>query len=375
MIKIILNATLLEKDSTGIGKYQYNVLKKISKKKNLCLKVILNSDFVNSNQGTEFINNIKTNNPNIEVIVTSGNKSIYRLKSLLGFFLKKDYIYHDLSFNSAIGKIGKAKIVTFHDAFFLDKNLNRKKFGAANFNAKYILPWSAKNADHLVVHTNVVRNLLINGLNIPSNKISVIPMGNPAELDDIIEEKSLTNNQMIINGTAIKKPYFLAVGAGQARKRTKDLILASIKTSEQHELVITGRNAINEPDVKKLLSKNSKVKILNYVSQGELISLYKNASGLFFPSTEEGFGFPIIEGLKYNIPVFASAIPVFKEVGANFINYFNVGDINKISYYMSNVLSGNVKQNNREEVDEWLKKYSWDNYVEELICLYKRYNT
>lgn len=51
------------------------------------------------------------------------------------------------------------------------------------------------------------------------------------------------------------------------------------------------------------------------VDDRELAFLYKNAAGLIFTSFTEGFGLPVIEGLQRRLPVFASDIPVFREIG------------------------------------------------------------
>lgn len=372
MIKLIINATLLDETLTGIGQYQYNVLKRLSKEESIIeMKVLLTKSFVDSNFGVEFCDLLKRNNSKIQIVTVSSNKIFFRINSLLGIYLENGYIYHDLSFNSALGKKAIAKIVTFHDAFFLDQNLNNKKYSIANFNGKFILPWSARNADHLVVHTQVVKELLVKGLDLSPNKITVVPMGNPADEDEQISEKSLTfKDNIVINGTKITKPYFLTVGAGHSRKRTKDVIKASLKVTQQHQVVITGKNASEEHEVIKLSNENNKVKLLNFVTREQLLVLYKNASGLFFPSSEEGFGFPIIEALKYQIPVFASDIEVFKEVGSKYINYFKIGDIDKIAYYMEQLLDRKILANDENEINNWLRRYTWDNYIYQIMGIY-----
>ena len=55
--------------------------------------------------------------------------------------------------------------------------------------------------------------------------------------------------------------------------------------------------------------------MLNGVGDSDLAWLYAHAQGLVFTSIAEGFGLPIVEGLQRGLPVFASDIPVFREVG------------------------------------------------------------
>jgi len=59
------------------------------------------------------------------------------------------------------------------------------------------------------------------------------------------------------------------------------------------------------------------------VSDTELDYCYTHAKALLFPAIVEGFGLPIIEALNKRLPVFASDIPVFHEVGGAYVTYFD----------------------------------------------------
>lgn len=56
------------------------------------------------------------------------------------------------------------------------------------------------------------------------------------------------------------------------------------------------------------------------LSDDDVRSLYQMADALFFPSTQEGFGLPLIEASLHQVPVFCSDIPAHREVamGATF---------------------------------------------------------
>jgi glycosyltransferase involved in cell wall biosynthesis len=56
------------------------------------------------------------------------------------------------------------------------------------------------------------------------------------------------------------------------------------------------------------------------LSDGDVRSLYQMADLLFFPSTQEGYGLPLIEAALHGVPVFCSQIPAHREVavGATF---------------------------------------------------------
>lgn len=58
-------------------------------------------------------------------------------------------------------------------------------------------------------------------------------------------------------------------------------------------------------------------------NDAELLHAYRHARALVFPSLAEGYGLPIVEALAAGLPVFASDIPVHREVGERHCTYFN----------------------------------------------------
>ena len=58
-------------------------------------------------------------------------------------------------------------------------------------------------------------------------------------------------------------------------------------------------------------------------SDAELLHAYHHARALVFPSLAEGYGLPIVEALAAGLPVFASDIPVHREVGGGHCIYFD----------------------------------------------------
>jgi alpha-1,2-rhamnosyltransferase len=61
-------------------------------------------------------------------------------------------------------------------------------------------------------------------------------------------------------------------------------------------------------------------------SDAELDFAYRHASALIFASRCEGFGLPLVEAMQYGLPVLASDIPVFREIGGDYPDFFQPGD-------------------------------------------------
>ncbi len=62
------------------------------------------------------------------------------------------------------------------------------------------------------------------------------------------------------------------------------------------------------------------------VSDSELDYCYRQAAGLITASVAEGFNLPIVEALSRRCPVFASDLPVHREVGGAYAAFFPVAD-------------------------------------------------
>jgi alpha-1,2-rhamnosyltransferase len=61
-------------------------------------------------------------------------------------------------------------------------------------------------------------------------------------------------------------------------------------------------------------------------SDAELDFAYRHAAALIFASRCEGFGLPLVEAMQYGLPVLASDIPVFREIGGDYPDFFQPGD-------------------------------------------------
>jgi glycosyltransferase involved in cell wall biosynthesis len=67
-----------------------------------------------------------------------------------------------------------------------------------------------------------------------------------------------------------------------------------------------------------------KVKLIDGVTDGELRWLYENCELLVVPSSMEGFGLPVVEGLFCGSRIVCSDIPTFREVGEDACHYFDL---------------------------------------------------
>jgi glycosyltransferase involved in cell wall biosynthesis len=100
------------------------------------------------------------------------------------------------------------------------------------------------------------------------------------------------------------------------------------KKIEKHAaLLVVGNDGPETAAIKSLIKERSlgaSVELLNGLSDGELRWLYANCEFLMAPSSMEGFGLPIVEGLFCGCRVVCSDIPSFREIGGDACHYFDL---------------------------------------------------
>ena len=109
------------------------------------------------------------------------------------------------------------------------------------------------------------------------------------------------------------------------------------------------------------LSLPVNVILIGYVSDEELVYLYKNAFLFVYPSLYEGFGLPPLEAMGYGAPVLASKIPSISEVVADAAKTFDPLSENSLKESMDELINNPVLR--KELSDKGYKRasiYTWE---------------
>lgn len=144
-----------------------------------------------------------------------------------------------------------------------------------------------------------------------------------------LEYKAISDDY---NVNQIGKYYLLVSGNRWLKNVNRALLAFDQLFSEQVDLkgkvVVTG--------VKKQLSFHKRLKNKNrfifksYVSDEELVSLYKNAYAFLYPSLNEGFGYPPLEAMRFGVPVLTSPFSSIYEICGDASLYFNPYSVSEL---------------------------------------------
>jgi glycosyltransferase involved in cell wall biosynthesis len=119
------------------------------------------------------------------------------------------------------------------------------------------------------------------------------------------------------------------------------------------------------------------VDLLGFVSDGSLISLYRNASALIFLSKYEGFGLPVLEAMSLSCPVIVSSSGALPELVGE-AGFVVDGDqfAPALQYFARLQRANEFKENEIAKGIQRAANYSWsiaaNKIVSNLRCLIAR---
>lgn len=170
------------------------------------------------------------------------------------------------------------------------------------------------------------------------------------------------------------EPTFVILGTIEGRKNHalvlsvwQKLIRAS-STGPAPQLVIIGRRGWQADAVFAQLDQgefNGHVSEVGPLDDRRLASVLVGARALLFPSFAEGYGIPLAEALAAGVPVIASDLPVFREIGQGVPDLLPVDDVaawcDAVSDYTQQPSSRRDAQLSRMEkfqIPDWHKHFA-----------------
>jgi len=258
----------------------------------------------------------------------------------------------------------KKRVVTIHDVYqmahFHELTLIKKIY------VKVMTYFAVKLSASIVTVSEFSRNEILRLTSADSDKLTVIY--------NAVDEKFSTD----VEYRQSDEKYILFVGNIKPHKNLHNALRAFrifLQKNNNYKFYIVGKKdglvtGINNLDALVKGIENSVI-FTGYISDRELKEYYANTSIFFFPSKYEGFGFPILEAMKFSIPIVSSNSTSLPEVGGDAILYCDPNDINDMVKKLESVLD-NKNAFSRMKYKNQLKKFSWENSAKKYITLFNR---
>lgn len=205
--------------------------------------------------------------------------------------------------------------IIVHDLAFLHYP-SHYKGSHLRFFKKYI-PKFLQKAQSIVTVSKFSKKDIVQQYKTDPKKITVVYNAAKEIFRPVTAEIAVTVKKKYTDG----KEYFLYVGAIHPRKNLVNLLkgFSIFKKRQQSnlKLVIVGRLAWKYDsfilDLKKYKYRHE-VTLLGYVSEKELAEIMASSYALIYPSLFEGFGVPVLEAMKCDVPVITSSGSSMEEV-------------------------------------------------------------
>lgn len=365
-MKIALNTTIASKTRTGTGNYAVNLAAALMQMDHGHeIEIYCNDDlhdwFAGQRNGhSATINGIK---------IKSSRRRVFWEQTKLSGELKKNGVdlLHSMAFTSPWMNSIKT-VVTVHDLAFrkypetipLTKRIYYRP----------IFSHSIKKADKVVVPSRAVRKSLCKTFHLNEEKVVCVTEGVTADFFNSMNEKTIDATRKKIG---IAGPYLLTVGTLEPRKNLATILGAfnKLKTEKgiPHQLVVAGKEGWL---IKKSMDESPDLISTGYVSQQDLIALYRGAELFLFPSLYEGFGLPLLEAMAAGVPVIASELPVHREVCGEAALFANPLDEEEWRNTIDQLLQNSSQQKRlRTNGIERAKKFSWQKTAERTMEIYE----
>jgi len=301
-MKIAIDARVLEKGITGIGRYLGNILEGLGAIDDENEYILFSYKKIDrANKKFKYITTGKAFLP--EKIF-----SVFWLNFILPKYIKQNKI--DLFFTPnqllPLKNIRVKTVITVHDVAH-KKNSIYHSFIYRMY-LELFLSRSLNISDKIITVSNSAGKDICDAYKVNPEKIKVIYEQADKKFAGIsVSEKDRLSLQNKYN---LSKKFILYVGVIENRKnitgilKTADIIQQKYK---EISFVLIGRKGYGSEKI--ILEINKRRHFINYIStidDDDLIKIYNMAYVFLFPSYYEGFGLPPLEAMQAGVPVLAS---------------------------------------------------------------------
>lgn len=213
-----------------------------------------------------------------------------------------------------LGRIGCPRVVTCHDLIPL--RYPKQYLGASDGfgpGRRWLDARRYQRADHVIAVSRATAHDLVELLGVDERRISVVYNGVDLErwqgADDDHEAESARAR------LGVSAPYVLYTGGADYRKNVSGMLAAlalARSRASTRDLILVWAGSLSERVVRGVRRAAQEqglaeaVRLVGYVSDGELRALYRGAQALLFVSRAEGFGYPLVEAMAAGCPVVTS---------------------------------------------------------------------
>lgn len=308
-----------------------------------------------------------------ESFLTKTFSAGWRSFSLTDLLIKhKLDVFHGLSNELPVGieRFTGHKIVTVHDLIFLrypgyynaiDRYIYKKKFRNA-----------CKKADLVIAASEQTKKDIVHYFNTAEQKIKVVYQDCDPRFGDKTDESS---KEKISNLYKLPEKYILSVGTLEKRKNQLTILKAFHQLNDRDlKLMLVGRKTDYFNTLQSYILENKlsdRVLIIDRVHFAHLPAIYRMSEVFVYASEFEGFGIPVLEGMRSGVPVIAANTSSLTEVGGKGARYFQFDNDKELAHILREILDSQpLRADMITEGYKQAEKFNPDALLKQLINCY-----
>ena len=344
-------------------------------------------------RATDRVGKLRTIFPKIEKWLNYIDKFIIFSIELIGHNIlnsyKKNIVYHITDHSNSIYSLcllNKAKIITCHDILAIKSMLGKIPKNRIKLSGK------------------LLQKLILKGIKC-NNRIVCVSKNTENEIRGLVGDKnrkiSTTLQPLNFNFVPLKKEhameivmkqrgkykecfeggFILHVGGNQWYKNRMGLCaiynelnkIRSELNQSSIPLLLAGKKPTRELIDYAQEHRELNIRFLIGPTNDEMNALYSLASLLLFPSIEEGFGWPIVEGMACGCPVVTTGREPMTEAGGNAAIYLDPSDYKSAAWITNEVIEWSEFRKEKQRILGYqnLKRFSRKKFAEEYRKAYE----
>lgn len=287
-------------------------------------------------------------------------------------------LMHFPHFNVPVFYTGKF-VVTIHDLIHQHFKMERATthgplvYKIKQFAYKQVFSHAIKKSQKVITVSDYVKKQLQNEWNMKSNKIVVTKEAAEETILNLYNRMTVVGTNQVLKKFQIDKPYIFYIGNAHPHKNVEGLIKAFLELRKNYQsltLVLSGNDHYFWQRVKKEY-QDPNIIYTGFITDIELVGLYKGAEVYVVPSFEEGFGIPLLEAFTCGVPVVSSKLGSLTEVGGDAALYFDPHSTDDMADKIMAVLNDKkLRQQLVEKGGQRYKEFSWKKLAEETLQIY-----
>jgi glycosyltransferase involved in cell wall biosynthesis len=262
-------------------------------------------------------------------------------------------------------------VMTIHDLHY--HHFPKIQGAQTRAGLRLLVPAAARRATRVVTPSEATKGDVVEILGVDPERVDVVPHGPGRPAGDSVGEADLRRRYGLGDAPIVFCP---AVGFGYKNFDRLLTAFASVARSTDAMLVQVGWPAVEGAALREQareLGIGDRVRFLGWVDDRTIEGLYSAASLLVQPSLAEGFGLPVLEAMRRDLPVACSNASALPEVAGDAAEMFDPRDPDAIAQAMLRLLSDpGRRQELIERGRRRARRFSWERAAEAMLEVYAR---